>query len=75
MVVKSRDRRDGATGRHDVACAGGRGLGFAFAAVLVVNFVDFFRAYGAEPPSGDEGDVVQLIAQVAAPEEAAWGGG
>jgi hypothetical protein len=34
------------------------GLSFAFAAVLVVELVDFFWAHGAEPPGGDEGEVV-----------------
>ena len=38
--------------------AGGCGSGFAFAAVLVIKLVDFFWAHGAEPPSGDEGEVV-----------------
>ena len=38
--------------------AGGCGSGFAFAAMLVIKLVDFFRAHGAEPPSGDEGEVV-----------------
>jgi hypothetical protein len=51
---------DGATGRRGDIVWPARvgGLGFAFAAVLVVELVDFFWAHGAEPPGGDEGEVV-----------------
>lgn len=45
-------------GRNRAVLSGVGGSGFPFAAVLVVDLVDFFRAHGAEPPSGDEGEVV-----------------